>query len=191
MRISYFILPLTLQLLCLSTFAQFTSSELNTLRKHLGISPQQEIYESYLHTKGVKPHFKVYLAAGVNIKVQDNFNRWITEWNQQRPNDQSVLVVKDLESADVILSWYMKWEDVSTEDPEVILDPRTLEPSIQSTSKKSRRVQTYAYIIRQDNKKLTVIFRDSFQSDTRLNNKTGNRLWATFKQLLLAQGKWF
>lgn len=66
----------------LHVLAQTASEEIQQLKDHLGVSDQAKITPA--NSSGLTSltwPLKAYIATGLDMKVHDNFARWIDKWN--------------------------------------------------------------------------------------------------------------
>jgi hypothetical protein len=87
--------------------AQTVNEELATLRQNLGVSSEMPIHTSQAPLPGGSP-LKAYIAVGLELDVQRNFQNWTDEWNRKYGKKHGqVELVSSIAQADVILARYI------------------------------------------------------------------------------------
>src|SRR5262245_23022279 len=112
-KIVYLIIAI---LLCVVSAAGQTATEENArLREHLNIGPDVPIHLGRATLPPQTP-LKVFIATGLDLGVQKNFQKWLEDWNKKNGRKfGQVDVVPDVTQADVILARYVDRSHVVTE----------------------------------------------------------------------------
>ncbi len=193
MRKLFFLMSVLL--LCSSAMlAQSATEEIKQLREHLGVSEQTKIKPAtnlILQTSD-KP-LKVYLATGLDMKVRDNFVRWMEKWNKSGDAKKYGLleVVSDISQADIVLARYTLNEKSRTETasrPSVgtVYDPATSSVISRPTQRtySYSTVPVFAYVLRRNETDFEVLSRYSESAELGENKSSGEKLWDDFRKLL-------
>ena len=186
---------MTVLLLCSSaTLAQTATEEIKQLQEHLGVSEQTKIKPAtnlILQTSN-KP-LKIYLATGLDMKVRDNFVRWMEKWNKSGDAKKYGLLdaVSDISQADVVLARYTlneksRAETASRNSVGTVYDPATKSvisrPTQQTYSYST--VPVFAYVLRRNDTDFEILSRYNDSASLGEYKNTGELLWDNFKKLL-------
>jgi hypothetical protein len=177
-----------------ATLAQTPTEEIQRLQELLGVSEQTKIKPATnLTLQTTDKPLKIYIATGLDMKVRENFLRWIEKWNKSGDVKKygSLEVVSDISEADIVLARYTLNENARTETasrPSVgtVYDPATNKvisrPTQQTYSYST--VPVFAYVLRRNDKDFEILSRYNDSADLGEYKNTGELLWDNFKKLL-------
>jgi hypothetical protein len=183
-------------LLCLASSlvplsAQTSGDELDSLRKHLGVS---EGFQVGLAQDKSLPNGKigVFLAFGLDTAMRDNLVRWIGDWNRKDGKKYgSIDLASELGQADVVLARYTISDRISsqtytTPGTVVVYNPNTnqLESKAIARTYSTSMVPAYGYVLRRGENRLDVISRYTGAASAKTTKRSGQDLWDNFKDLM-------
>jgi len=189
----------TFTLLSFHTFAQSASQEIKDLQQHLGVGDQINIsVASEIAVPTMERPLKIYIATGLDMKVYQNFVRWIEKWNQSSDSKKYGLlkIVENLDEADIILARYTLNTQANSNTasyPSVgtVYDPATKSVISRPTQRaySYSTVPVFAYVLRRSGNNFEIISRYSDSASLGEYKNSGELLWKDFRKLLKAKGK--
>ncbi|GEM_PF-2830299 len=191
-KICFFIVALVFY--SVTSLGQTPIEEIEQLKEFLGVIEQTKIKPAMnlVLQRSDKP-LKIYIATGLDMKVRDNFTRWIEKWNKSGDATKYgfLEIVSDMPDADIVLARYTLNENARTgtaSRPSVgtVYDPATntvmSRPTQQTYSYST--VPVFAYVLRRTDKDFEILSRYNDSTSLGEYKNSGEVLWNNFKNLL-------
>jgi hypothetical protein len=173
---------------------QTATEEIIQLREHLGLTEQAKILPSTSPSLGtIRGPLNVFIATGLDMKVHDNFIRWIEKWNKSGDANKygSLNLVSDIDHAEIVLARYTlniqaRSQTASYPSVGTVYDPATnsiISRPTQRTYSYST-VPVFAYVLRREGVNYEILSRYSDSASLGEFKSSGELLWKDFINLL-------
>jgi hypothetical protein len=177
------------------TFGQQPAEELDSLRKHLGL-PEVAAIEvgSTMPIPGSRP-LRVYIAAGLDMRVRENFVRWLEEWNKKDGNRYGRMVlVTAISESDLVLARYTVRDKITTATRSQVVPGIAIDPTTGSTVTRpvartysSSLVPVYEYLLVRQDDRYYIVWRYADQTPIGEGKRSGRPLRDAFFRILKAR----
>lgn len=181
------------------TFVQSQSAneEIEMLQKHIGVAESVIIKPNLNATIQKRGEtLKLYLAMGLDLKVQENFIRWVARWNESGDSKKHgrIELVSDLLKSDVVLARYTLNEQARTQTGSrttqaTVWDWKTNSTITRPTEKvySYSTVPVYAYVLQPVDGGYDIVYRYSSSTTLGESKNSGEQLWDNFRKLVKSQ----
>jgi hypothetical protein len=172
--------------------AQNAEPEMQILRRHLGVPDKTVIDSSGKAELPQANPLKIFIATGLDLRVRDNFEKWVEKWNKSSGKKKGMLqTVSVLNQADIILSRRIDRNQIHQETRPVFYDDvhysyfrHTFITIPIGGYETYTVVPVYAYILRREPGHLIILSRYVDETAYGESSISGKSLWDEFKKLM-------
>jgi hypothetical protein len=169
---------------------QDSQDQLGKLRRHLGVSDDTVIRTSLINptVPNTRP-LKVALAFGLDVKVTQNFVKWVQEdWNDWEAKKRGrIELVDDINEAEVVLVRYLDRTTEAGKTASGVALP--LGPGALASAQSEPLVPVTAYILKRTAAGFDVIGGYEGTTSTAGTSSTGRQMWDDMKKLMKKRPK--
>ncbi len=172
---------------------QTPAEEIARLRQILVLPDSATLTVSATPAPPTTSPVKLFIATGLDLRVQQNFLKWVDEWNRKDAKKHgSLVLVNDAASADVILARFVDREKARTGTETglrtgVVVDPMTgaMQAVPYAGAVSYTLVPVFAYIVTQASpNRFAIIGRYVVARPAEEDKNSGKVLWDEFKDLM-------
>lgn len=176
---------ISILLICSLVMGQTMSDELAKLRQHLNIPESISISPAISTNLPEAIPLKIYIATGLDMKVRDNFVKWIEKWNEKDGKKYGLIeIVSEINNADIILARYTNRDQVTSK----MVSGTNVVTGTTSTYSVSR-VPLYSYVLARDSNGLKILWRYTGQTYVKEYSDSGEELKNQIFKMLKARAK--
>jgi hypothetical protein len=158
--------------------AQIASEQMTRLRQHISLPADVSLQPASLPSLPSERPLRLFLAFGLDLKVRDNFVRWVEEWNRGKGKKfGAIRIVADLADADAAIA---RWTDRSSVTTTTRTNPLT--GLLQSETE----VPATAYVLGRRGQGWEVLTSRTEMAWASPTKKSGKNVWEDFQRLLKA-----